>query len=361
MQETISSERRTPTIGTIILNYNYGQYVADAIESALAQEPPLDEILVVDDGSTDTSLEVINAYQPRVRVLAKENGGQMSACLAAARAISTEYVHMLDADDYLAAEFVASVKPLLPSGPVKIQFQLMGADAEKNLLGGIFPTYSDGYGAKQMVEDNRVLGFYVCPPTSGNIFKKDALLGLGLDRMDQRDFIDGPPALAIPYVGEVKSLNKPLVHYRVHGKGHSRWDQPDADLLQFEIDWFGRRWAQACKLLNFAQPPFGDAPPLYVLERRLMRTALLGQAGIVSAAQKYVRRLSAAHLSKKQKLMLTSWALGLIMPVAKWRRKLVLARRSPLNRSGGLSRIIRWLLRYRQPAGARLEGSSPQQ
>jgi glycosyltransferase involved in cell wall biosynthesis len=361
MQGMTSSELRQPTLGVIILNYNYAQYVADAIESVLAQDPPFDEILVVDDGSIDGSLNVINAFKPRVRVLAKENGGALSACLAGARTATTDYVYVLDADDYVAPDFLRSVKPLLEADPVKIQFQLMSVDSDKNLLGGAFPTYGVGYGAKEMVKDNRVMGFYVCPPTSGNIFRRDALIGVKLDMIDPRDFVDGPPALAMPYLGSVVSLNAPLAYYRVHGNGHSRWDQPDNLLLQTEIEWFGRRWADVCKLLDLEEPPFGDDQPLYVLERRLMQSALLGQAAVISGIGQYTRRLLATNVPLKQKLMLISWAIAFVAPMPKWRRKLVLARRSPVNRPDCLNRIVQWLLQYRKPAAARLEGTSSRQ
>jgi glycosyltransferase involved in cell wall biosynthesis len=342
------SSPRTPTIAAIILNYNYAQYVVDAIESVLAQDLPFDEILVVDDGSKDRSLDVINAFQPRVRVLAKENGGQLSACLAGVRAVSADYVYVLDADDYAAADLVSSVKPLLGTGAVKIQFQLMGVDANKSRLGGVFPTYAEGYDSMKMTEDNRVMGFYMCPPTSGNIFRRETLVNMNLARIDLRDFVDGPPALAIPYLGSVTSLNKPLAYYRVHGSGHSRWDRPDVRLLQTEIDWFGRRWANACELLGLKEPPFGKDEPLYILERKLMQAALLGRANVFGGSVRYIRRLLTAHVPTSQKLMLGVWALGLLLPIPKWRSKLVLARRSPLNRPQGLSRMVRWLLQYRK-------------
>lgn len=53
----------------VITNYNYGRFVGAAIESALAQEHPDTEVIVVDDGSTDDSATRITAFEPRVRVI----------------------------------------------------------------------------------------------------------------------------------------------------------------------------------------------------------------------------------------------------------------------------------------------------
>ncbi len=328
-----------PTLGVIIVNYNYARFVVDAIESVLAQEPPFDEVIVVDDGSTDNSLEVITKFQPRVQVIAKANGGQLSASIAGITAARTDYVYILDADDYVALDFVRTIKPYLAENPAKVQFQLIGVDAEKKLLGSTFPTYSDGYGSSQMIEDNRIIGFYVSPPTSGNVYRRNVLTEMRLDLIKANEPLDGSPGLAVPYLGAVRSINRPLALYRVHGQNHSRWDQPDRSLLQGEIEWFYRRWTDVCNLLGLSQPPFGEEEPLYVLERRLMQSALENQR-LAPAVWSYLRRLGPAHLPTKQKLMLVVWATGLILPMMKWRRKLVFAQRSPLNRSAGLKWLI---------------------
>lgn len=356
MQETPISTTNKCTLGAIIINYNYARYVIDAIESVLAQDPPFDDVIVVDDGSTDGSLQVIEAYKPRVRVISKENGGQLSACVSGIAATATDYVYILDADDYVAPGFVGTAKLHLTERPAKIQFQLMGVDAEKNLLGTTFPTYSKNYSAKQMIQDNCVIGFYLCPPTSGNIFRRDTITEMKLDLIDLRDFVDGPPALAMPYLGPIQSVNQPLAYYRVHGQNHSRWDRPDASLLQREIDWFYRRWKDAGSLLGLDRPPFGNDEPLYVLERQLMQAALGGSERVAGAAGLYLRRLRTAHLPKRQKAMLIAWAIALVLPVARWRKKLVFARRSPLNRSVRLKRLIRLLTNsHRGALGAELQ------
>jgi glycosyltransferase involved in cell wall biosynthesis len=64
-----------PLISIVVLCHNYGRYLAEALDSALGQDYPATEVLVVDDGSTDDSLEVASRYERRIRVLTQENRG----------------------------------------------------------------------------------------------------------------------------------------------------------------------------------------------------------------------------------------------------------------------------------------------
>ena len=63
-------------VSVIVNNYNYGSYLSEAIDSALNQTYPNVEVIVVDDGSTDNSREIIAGYGNRIVSILKENGGQ---------------------------------------------------------------------------------------------------------------------------------------------------------------------------------------------------------------------------------------------------------------------------------------------
>ena len=68
-----------PGVSIIIANFNYGRFLSQAIESALDQSYDNVEVIVVDDGSTDCSRDVINSFGCRIISEFKENGGQVSA------------------------------------------------------------------------------------------------------------------------------------------------------------------------------------------------------------------------------------------------------------------------------------------
>ena len=67
------------TLTVLINNHNYARYLREATDSALEQTYPRTEVVVVDDGSTDESTEVIRSYGDRIVPVFKSNGGQASA------------------------------------------------------------------------------------------------------------------------------------------------------------------------------------------------------------------------------------------------------------------------------------------
>ena len=103
---TISPE---PLVTALICNYNYGRYLAEAIDSVLAQTWQNIEILVVDDGSTDESREVLKRYEGRIRIILKENGGQASAFNIGVSQACGEIICFLDSDDYWFSDKVRRV------------------------------------------------------------------------------------------------------------------------------------------------------------------------------------------------------------------------------------------------------------
>jgi glycosyltransferase involved in cell wall biosynthesis len=88
-----------PLVSILIDNYNYDRFLTQAIESALNQTYPHVEVIVVDDGSTDNSRDVILSYGDRIIPVLKENGGQASAFNAAFECSHGEILFFLDADD----------------------------------------------------------------------------------------------------------------------------------------------------------------------------------------------------------------------------------------------------------------------
>lgn len=102
------------TISVIVPVYNVERYLEKCLESLLAQTYPYLEIVLVDDGSTDSSLKICERYSEtdsRIKVIHKKNGGAASARNLGLSAAGGEYIAFVDSDDYLepdAYEFMIS-------------------------------------------------------------------------------------------------------------------------------------------------------------------------------------------------------------------------------------------------------------
>ena len=96
-------------VSIIIGNYNYDQFVGEAIDSVLSQTYTNIEVIVVDDGSQDNSREVIAKYGNKVIPIFKENGGQPSNYNAGFAASKGEIICLLDSDDLFVADKLEKV------------------------------------------------------------------------------------------------------------------------------------------------------------------------------------------------------------------------------------------------------------
>src|SRR6476659_469871 len=131
----------SPLVSIIINNYNYAPYLAAAIESGLAQDYANCEVVVVDDGSTDDSRQIIASYGTKSVAIYKSNGGQASALNAGFRARDGQIVLFLDADDVLLPYAMRNVVPCFVEPEVSsVRWQMWIVDADGNRTGGMRPT-----------------------------------------------------------------------------------------------------------------------------------------------------------------------------------------------------------------------------
>lgn len=102
-------------IALVIPLYNHAAYVADAIRSVLAQTRAVDRIVIVDDGSTDNSVEIVRSFaDPRIELHRQRNAGAHAALnRGIAAAEECEYVAILNSDDLFAPERVAKCTAFL--------------------------------------------------------------------------------------------------------------------------------------------------------------------------------------------------------------------------------------------------------
>jgi glycosyltransferase involved in cell wall biosynthesis len=108
-----------PILSVLIDTYNHERYIEQAVVSAIEQDFPASdyEIVVVDDGSTDRTPEIVGKFAPRVRLLSKKNGGQASAFNAGFAEVSGDIVAFLDGDDWFAKGKLTAVMNALEKEP----------------------------------------------------------------------------------------------------------------------------------------------------------------------------------------------------------------------------------------------------
>ena len=124
-----------PFVSVLIDTYNHERFIEKAIVSVLEQDFPAAEreILVVDDGSSDGTPEILRKFEPQVRVLQKENGGQASAFNVGIPKCKGEIIAFLDGDDWWAP------------GKLKRVTEVLNSEPSVGLLGhGIHEAFVDG-------------------------------------------------------------------------------------------------------------------------------------------------------------------------------------------------------------------------
>ena len=221
-----------PLVSIIIINYNYARFIRSAADSALGQTYPNVEVIVVDDGSTDQSREVIESYGARISSVFKRNGGHGSALNAGFAASRGDLVIFLDADDELLPSAVAEVVAAWRPGIAKVQFQLEMVDANRAPMGVRVPDF-EGYvpngDIRKLIQR---CGAYPTAPSSGNAFSRVALEKLmPLDEQDWTAVAEKPLVTLTPFFGDVVSLRKSLGLYRIHDTNESNLGGPYLDRL----------------------------------------------------------------------------------------------------------------------------------
>ncbi len=208
----------TPRITALINTHNYGRFVGEAIESVLAQDAPTGEmeVLVVDDGSTDDTADVVKKYGERVRYLRKENGGQASALNVGFAEARGEIIATLDGDDLwlpgkvrrVLEEFERQPDAGMVYHPFEhwdVQRNTMEKDASFPAVSGNVPEMRDG------------LLRYGDLSTSGLAFRKTALAKLLPIPERLKILADTYLGYLIIFVAPVAAIREHLTRYRIHG------------------------------------------------------------------------------------------------------------------------------------------------
>jgi glycosyltransferase involved in cell wall biosynthesis len=225
-----------PVVSIIISNYNYGCFLANAIDSALQQSYPAVEVIVVDDGSTDQSREVMNAYGSRILSLFKQNGGQASALNLGFDHSRGDIVIFLDADDLLLPNVVHSIVDAFrsQSNVTKVMYRMEVIDAAGQLTGEIKPDPHLPLRSGDLRP--YVLNFpfdMTWMATSGNAFSSAALKKiLPIPEQDFPIMADFYLSHLAPLLGPVTFLPEIGACYRLHGSNNFARKTKELDVPQ---------------------------------------------------------------------------------------------------------------------------------
>lgn len=204
-----------PSISIVITCFNYARYVALAIESVLAQSYQKKEIIVVNDGSSDGSLEVILRYRDRIRLIDQPNLGAATAYNKGFEASTGDLVVFLDADDLLENDALARVAEMWRPTCSKVQYDLTIIDGDGRDLGRKFCNFDSSYDAVRVRDSFQGTGTYRWPVTVGNAYARWFVEQVFPLRTGQ--FPDGTLNTIAPVYGEVVTIPATLGRYRIHG------------------------------------------------------------------------------------------------------------------------------------------------
>jgi glycosyltransferase involved in cell wall biosynthesis len=206
-------------ITVIVNNYEYERFVGAAIESALMQGPSV-EVVVVDDGSTDGSRDVIRSYGREVTAIFQENSGQAAAFNAGFAASSGSIVLFLDADDLLLPYTATELRAAFADPEVaKLHWALWEVDEDGRRNGKLRPEALMPEGdLRPRVVDYGPLA-HSNPPTSGNAFSRQALERiLPMPEPAYRICADAYLVMLASIYGTVRRSLTPLSCWRRHGE-----------------------------------------------------------------------------------------------------------------------------------------------
>jgi glycosyltransferase involved in cell wall biosynthesis len=210
MQKSMSD-----AVSVVIPVYNAEPYLEDTLKSVFAQTYPHIEIIAVDDGSSDRSVEILERYSGRVVLVRQKNSGPAVARNRGVREARGKWIAFLDADDLWA--------------PTKIQRQLdarghrLWSYTDSIFMGGV----NDGRKDSDLNEkyQGRVLEMlvrnnFLC--VSSVLIEREAHLDAGGFSESLQSIEDWELWIRLASAHEIAYVNEPLVRYRVHSGSASR-------------------------------------------------------------------------------------------------------------------------------------------
>jgi len=215
--------REFPLVSIIIPVYNSSAYIADALRSALGQDYENKEIIVVDDGSTDSTPEILRSFPDQIVVLTQLNAGPGAARNRGLKHASGTYIAFLDADDFWVPGKLRLQIDYLEQNPdigaAYSNWLLWHADGEGRFVSPSLPCLNkptsivpkdSGWIYTSLLFECRLL-------TSAVVLRRSVMEQVG--RFDE-DLLRGQDYdywLRLSRISQIHKLDHELVLYRIHG------------------------------------------------------------------------------------------------------------------------------------------------
>jgi glycosyltransferase involved in cell wall biosynthesis len=256
-----------PLVSIIINNYNYDRFLAEAIDSALDQTYPQIEVIVVDDGSTDKSRELMAGYGDRIIPILQPNGKQAAAFNSGFDRSQGEIIIFLDADDYLYPQTVDRIVAIWRPELAKVHYRLEVVDIVGKSLGYSLPQGTSPLSQGEVWKNILDNGGYVSTPTSGNALNRQALAKLFPIPDAYKLTADDYLSYQVPFYGQVAAIGEPLGAYRIHDS--NQWALSTVTAARFQR--FVRHDLQNFDLITQKAKEFGYEYPSDLEQRSIGR------------------------------------------------------------------------------------------
>lgn len=306
-----------PLVSIVVVNFNYGRFLARSLGSALGQDYAAVEVIAVDDASTDESAEVLKGFAGRVKVVQQPvNKGQGAAMNAGAAASKGEVVFFLDADDHLYPHAVSTVMNAWAPWVAMLDFRLDLVGPSGELI-DVFPAREVPLDRGNVVRELLRTGRFEATVTSGNAFSRRTLDAiLPIPEVDFRMSADGYLVTVAPLVGSVVAIDEVLGAYCQHGSNAWAGERASAAVYRKHLAHDALRYralaAKARELGFEVSDRLGDLDHRHVASQ--IASLALDPAGHpdpgdsrLGLAWRGLKATTRAHLPPARRALLAGW------------------------------------------------------
>ena len=234
-----------PSACVVIPSYNHREYLAEALDSVLTQSAPVDEVVVVDDGSTDGSRELLAGYSGRgVRTLLPGHAGAHAALNLGIESTTAELVFILNSDDVFDAERVEALAGLFAADPsLGFAGSWLEVIDERGRPNGVKRAWENMEPWEMAPRDRTFQG---CGDPRGNLLQANYLASTSNFAFRRSLWREAGPFRPLRFAHDwdfglraaaaapMAVVPRPLLRYRVHARNTIRQDRR---VMELEVLW----------------------------------------------------------------------------------------------------------------------------